>query len=116
MGGGGQQYRGGCWEGRGAGYGTPGLCCNCAYVEVSGALGDGQLAIQLGDLGGQKGWRLGLIRLTAGDLAPTVSAACVASEARAKRGRMFRVMALVHVQLAVDEEMRPGDRGWQQEQ
>ena len=40
-------------------------------VEVDGALGDGQLAIQLGDLGGQKGWRLGLIRLTAGDLAPT---------------------------------------------
>ena len=46
-------------------------------VEVDGAKGDGQLAIQLGDLGGQEGWRLGLIRLTAGDLTPTVSAACV---------------------------------------
>ena len=70
-------------------------------MEVDGAMGDGQLAIQLGDLGGQKGWRLGLIRLTAGDLAPTVSAACVVSEARPKRGRTFRMMA-----LAVDGEMR----------
>ena len=32
-----------------------------ATVEVDGALGDGQLAVQLGDLGGQKGWRLGLV-------------------------------------------------------
>ena len=47
-----------------------------ATVEVDRALGDGQLAMQLGDLGGEKGWRLGLIRLTAGDLTPTVSAAC----------------------------------------
>ena len=39
-------------------------------VEVDGAMGDGQLAKQLGDLGGQEGWRLGLIRLTAGDPAP----------------------------------------------
>ena len=29
-------------------------------VEVDGAMGDGQLAKQLGDLGGQEGWRLGL--------------------------------------------------------
>ena len=65
-----------------------------ATVEVDGALGDGQLAIQLGDLGGQKGWRLGLIRLTAGDLSPTVSAACVVSEGRPRRGRVFRMMAL----------------------
>ena len=72
-----------------------------ATVEVDGALDDGQLAMQLGDLGRQKGWRLGLIRLTAGDLAPAVSAACVASEARARRGRMFRMMT-----LAVDGEMR----------
>ena len=72
-----------------------------ATVEVDGALGDGQLAIQLGDLGGQEGWRLGLIRLTAGDLTPTVSAACVVSEGRPKRGRMFRMMA-----LAVDELVR----------
>ena len=52
----------------------------------------------MGDLGGQKSWRLGLIRLTAGNLAPAV---CVVSEARAKRGRMFRMMA-----LAVGGEMR----------
>ena len=71
-----------------------------ATVEADGALGDGQLAMQLGDLGGQKGWRLELIRLTAGDLAPAVSAAYVVSEARARRGRMFRMMA-----LAVDGEM-----------
>ena len=64
-------------------------------------MGDGQLAMQLGDLGGQKGWRLGLIRPTAGDLAPTVSAACVVSEVRPKGGRTFRMMA-----LAVDGEMR----------
>ena len=72
-----------------------------ATVEVDGALGDGQLTMQLGDLGGQRGWRLGLIRLTAGVLTPTVSAARVVSEARARRGRMFRMMA-----LAVDGEMR----------
>ena len=29
-----------------------------ATVEVDGALGDGQLAMQLGDLGGHNGWRL----------------------------------------------------------
>ena len=51
-----------------------------ATVEVDGALGDGQLAVQLGNLGGQEGWRLGLIRLTAGDLTPAVSAACVVAE------------------------------------
>ena len=39
--------------------------------------------------------------MTAGDLAPAVSAACLMSEARAKRGRMSRMMA-----LAVDGEMR----------
>ena len=70
-------------------------------MEVDGAMGGGQLAMQLGDLGGQKGWRLGLIRLTAGDLAPTVSAVCVVSGARPRRGRVFRVMA-----LAVGGEMR----------
>ena len=63
-------------------------------MEVDGALGDVQLAMQLGGLGGQKGWRLGLIRLTAGDLAPVVSDACVVSEARARRGRTSRMMAL----------------------
>ena len=72
-----------------------------ANVEVGGALSDGQLAMQLGDLGGQRGWRLGLIRLTAGVLTPTVSAACMVSEARARGGRMIRMMA-----LAVDGEMR----------
>ena len=72
-----------------------------ATVEVDGALGDGQLAMQLGDLSGQKGWRLGLIRLTAGGLAPVVSAACVVSEARARRCRMVRMMA-----LAVSEVVR----------
>ena len=35
-------------------------------VEVLGALGDGQLAKKLEDLGGQQGWRLGLVRLSAG--------------------------------------------------
>ena len=57
----------------------------------------------MGDLGGQKGWRLGIIRLTAGDPAPTVSAVCVVSEARAGRQgvRVFRMMA-----LAVDGGMR----------
>ena len=72
-----------------------------ATVEVDGAMGDGQLAKQLGDLGGQEGWRLGLIRLTAGDLTPTVSAACVVSEGRPRRGRVFRMMA-----LAVDGVVR----------
>ena len=70
-------------------------------VEVAGALGDGQLAKQLEDLGGQQGWRLGLVRLSAGAVAPVVSAVCVVSEARPKRGRVFRMMA-----LAVDEGMR----------
>ena len=64
---------------------------------------DMQLAIQLGDL---HGWPEGLEAwtdqaITAGDLAPTVSAACVASEVRPKRGRTFRMMA-----LAVGGEMR----------
>ena len=45
--------------------------------------------------------------MTAGDLAPTVFAARVVSEARAKRGRVFRVVA-----LAVDEEMRGQGPGW----
>ena len=60
-------------------------------------------AIQLGDLGGQKGWRLGIIRLSAGDPVPTVSAVCVVSEARAGRQgvRVFRMMA-----LTVDELVR----------
>ena len=72
-------------------------------MGVGGATGGGQLAKQLpmGDLGGQEGWRLGLVRLAAGDLAPTVSAVCVASEARPRRGRVFRMVA-----LAVDGEMR----------
>jgi hypothetical protein len=30
-------------------------------VDVDGAMGDGQLAKELGDLGGQEGWRLGII-------------------------------------------------------
>ena len=64
-------------------------------------MGDGQLAMQLGDLGGQKGWRLGLIGLTARDLVPVVSAACLVLGARARRGRMFMMMA-----LAVDEVVR----------
>ena len=64
-------------------------------------MGGGELAMRLGGLGGQKGWRLGLIRLTAGDLTPTVSAACVVSGARPRKGRRFRIMA-----LAVDGEMR----------
>ena len=51
-------------------------------------------------MGGQGGWRLGLIRLAAGDLAPIVSAVCVVSEARPRRGRVFRMMA-----LAVDGKM-----------
>ena len=36
-----------------------------ATVEVDGARGDGQLAPELEVLDGQKGWRLGLARLTA---------------------------------------------------
>ena len=57
----------------------------------------------MGDVGGQKGWRLGIIRLTAGDPAPTVSAVCVVSEVRAARQgvRVFRMMA-----LTVDELVR----------
>ena len=55
----------------------------------------------MGDLGGQRGWGLGLIRLTAGVLTPTVSTTRVVSEARARGGRMSRMMA-----LAVDGEMR----------
>ena len=47
-----------------------------AAVEVDGAKGDDLLAKQLDDLGGQEGWRLGSVRLTAGDLAPAVSAVC----------------------------------------
>ena len=72
-----------------------------ATVEVDGASGDGQLAKQLGDLSGQEGWRLGLVRMVAGDLSPVVSAVCVVSEARPRRGRVFRMMA-----LAVDGMMR----------
>ena len=40
-----------------------------ATVEADGAWGDGQLTMQLGNLGGQKGWRLGLVRLAAGGMA-----------------------------------------------
>ena len=65
-----------------------------ATVEIDGAHGDGQLAKQLGDLGGQEGWRLGLVRMVAGDLAPVVSAVCVVSEARPRRGSVFGMMAL----------------------
>ena len=72
-----------------------------ATVEVDGASGDGQLAKQLGNLSGQEGWRLGLVRLVAGDLSPVVSAVCVVSEARPRRGRVFRMMA-----LAVDGKVR----------
>ena len=42
-----------------------------------------------------------MTRWTAGDLAPTASAACVVSGARPKKGRASRMMA-----LAVDREMR----------
>jgi hypothetical protein len=65
-----------------------------AKVKVGGSSGDGQLAKQLGDLSGQEGWRLRLVRLVAGDLSPVVSAVCVVSEARPRRGRVFRTMAL----------------------
>ena len=65
-----------------------------ATVEVDDAHGDGQLAKQLGDLGGQEDWRLGPVRMVAGGLAPAVSTVCVLSEARPKRGRVFRMMAL----------------------
>ena len=47
-----------------------------ATVEVNGASGDGHLAKQLGDLGGQKGWRRGLVRMAAGGPVPAVSAVC----------------------------------------
>ena len=57
-------------------------------------MGDGQLAMQLGDLSGNKGWGLWLIRLTACGLGLVVFAACVVSKARARRCRMFRMMAL----------------------
>ena len=50
---------------------------------------------------GQEGWRLGLVRLTAGDLAPAVFAVCVVSEARPRRGRVFKMMA-----MAVDGVVR----------
>ena len=69
--------------------------------RTKGAKNDGELAKQLGGLGGQEGWRLGLVRLTAGDLAPAASVVCVVSEARPRRGRVFGMMA-----LAVDGEMR----------
>ena len=72
-----------------------------ATVDVEGASGSGQLAKQLGDLSGQEGWRLGLVRLVAGDLTPVVSAVCVVSEGRPRRGRVFRMMA-----LAVDGSVR----------
>jgi hypothetical protein len=72
-----------------------------ATVEVDGASGDGHLAKQLGDLGGQKGWRLGLVRMAAGGPVPAVSAVCVVSEGRPSRGRVFRMMA-----LAVDGRTR----------
>ena len=72
-----------------------------ASVEVAGALGDGQLAKQFEDLGGQQGWKLGLARLSACAMAPVVFAVCVVSEARPKRGRVLRMMA-----LPVDEGMR----------
>ena len=72
-----------------------------AAVEVDGAKGDGQLAKQLGDLGDQEGWGLGLVRLTTGDLAPAVFAVCVVYEARPRRGRLSRMMA-----LAVDGVVR----------
>ena len=42
-----------------------------------------------------------MIRLSAGALAPVVSAVCVVSEARPRRGRVFRMMA-----LAVDRKTR----------
>ena len=51
-------------------------------------------------MGGQRGWRLGIIRL-AGDLTPVVSAVCVVSEARPMRGRIFRMMT-----LAVEGKLR----------
>ena len=90
-------------EGAGRAMGLGGaLQAFAATVEVAGAPGDGQLDIQLGDLGGKRGWRLaiGIIRLT-GDLTPAVSAVCVVSESRPRRGRVFRMMA-----LAVEGKMR----------
>ena len=53
------------------------------------------------DLGGQEDWRLGLVRMIAGGLAPVVSAVCVVTEARPRRGKVFRMMA-----LAVDGRVR----------
>ena len=64
-------------------------------------MGDGQLAKQLEGPGGRQGWRLGLVRLLAGAVAPVASAVCVVSEARSRRGRVFRVMS-----LAADTGMR----------
>ena len=77
-----------------------------AAVEVDRAKGDGQLAKQLDDLGGQEEWRLGLVMLIAGDLAPAFSAVCAVSEARPRRCSVFRMMA-----MAVDGVVR--GKGWQ---
>ena len=72
-------------------------------VEVNGAGGDGQLAAELGNMGGEEGWRLSLVRLVERDRIPEIQAGCVVLEARAKRGKVFRMRA-----LAVQEELRAG--------
>ena len=55
-----------------------------ATVGVGGTEGDGQLVTELGNIDGQKGWMLSLVRQVERGQTPVVQAACVVSKARAK--------------------------------
>ena len=52
-------------------------------------------------MSGEEGWRLSLVRLVERDKTPEIQAACVVSNASAKRGKVSRMRA-----LAVQVELR----------
>ena len=72
-------------------------------VEVDGAMGGLQLSTELGNLDGEEGWRLGMLRLVEQNQVSVIQVACVrvVSKGRAREGKVFRMWA-----LAVGQELR----------
>ena len=67
-----------------------------ANVEVDGAEGGGQLATKLGNMDGEEGWRLGLVKLVKQDQVPEIQAVCVVLNGKARRRAQARCSGCEH--------------------
>ena len=67
-------------------------------VEVGGAEGAGQLATKLGNMDGEEGWRLSLVKVAKQDQELEIQAVCVVSKGRARRGAQARCPGCEHWQ------------------